>query len=65
MFRPLDLQKTPWKDLGAHALALGQKTEEAIEGGGRPASGEMGRRRRRLGCGGARGARELPRGGLG
>jgi len=28
MFKPLDLQKSPWKDLGAHVLALGRKTEE-------------------------------------
>ena len=64
MFKPLDLQKTPWKDLGAHALALGRKTEEGARLGRLAPAGYARRRRGRVGVG-AQGRGEGPWAALG
>ena len=63
MFKSLDLQKTPWKDLGPRNLAHGRIGSR----GGRcgPASGELARRRRGPRGGGGRGDLGLPLGGFG
>ena len=44
MFKSLDLQKTPWKDLGPRNLALAGVGDRG--GGGGPFSGASDRRRR-------------------